>query len=134
MADLYARLQLVANSTSRTSRRRGRRSWDRTIPSRSTGTELLRRVQVGDVTVIDVRPGVEYSSGHIPGALSVPLSQLAARLAELPADQDIVAYCRGAYCVLSYDAVRLLHAAGRRALRLSDGMLEWRLAELPVAT
>ena len=95
--------------------------------------ELWRRVQAGEVTVIDVRPDEEYAGGHIPGALSVPLAQLEARLAELPADQEIVAYCRGEYCVMSHDAVRLLRARGRRAARLSDGMLEWRLADLPVA-
>ena len=76
----------------------------------------------------------EYTAGHIPGAVSVPLDELPDRLAELPAHQEIVAYCRGAYCVLAHDAVRLLTAAGRPARRLADGMLEWRLADLPVAT
>ncbi|SMD18221.1 ArsR/SmtB family transcription factor [Lentzea albidocapillata] len=95
--------------------------------------ELLERVRSGRATVIDVRPAEEYAAGHIPGAVSVPLDELADRLAELPAGQEIVAYCRGAYCVLSHDAVRLLTAQGRTARRLADGMLEWRLAELPVA-
>jgi rhodanese-related sulfurtransferase/DNA-binding transcriptional ArsR family regulator len=95
--------------------------------------ELLDRVRSGRATVIDVRPAEEFAAGHIPGAVSVPLDELANRLAELPADQEIVAYCRGAYCVLSHDAVRLLTAQGRTARRLSDGMLEWRLADLPVA-
>ncbi|MDX8034861.1 metalloregulator ArsR/SmtB family transcription factor [Lentzea sp. BCCO 10_0856] len=95
--------------------------------------ELLDRVRSGRATVIDVRPAEEYAAGHIPGAVSVPLDELADRLAELPADQEVVAYCRGAYCVLSHDAVRLLTAQGRTARRLADGMLEWRLAELPVA-
>jgi rhodanese-related sulfurtransferase/DNA-binding transcriptional ArsR family regulator len=95
--------------------------------------ELLDRVRSGRATVIDVRPAEEFAAGHIPGAVSVPLDELADRLAELPADQEIVAYCRGAYCVLSHEAVRLLTAHGRTALRLADGMLEWRLAELPVA-
>ncbi|MFC3892789.1 ArsR/SmtB family transcription factor [Lentzea rhizosphaerae] len=95
--------------------------------------ELLDRVRSGRATVIDVRPAEEYAAGHIPGAVSVPLDELADRLAELPADQQIVAYCRGAYCVLSHEAVRLLTAHGRTALRLTDGMLEWRLADLPVA-
>jgi rhodanese-related sulfurtransferase len=98
-----------------------------------TRAELLRRVETGRVTVLDVRPAEEYAAGHIPGALSIPLADLGARLAELPADQEIVAYCRGAYCVLAHDAVRLLAAHGRTALRLADGMLEWRLADLPVA-
>ncbi|MCP2242470.1 ArsR/SmtB family transcription factor [Lentzea aerocolonigenes] len=95
--------------------------------------ELLDRVRSGRATVIDVRPAEEYAAGHIPGAVSVPLDELADRLAELPADQEVVAYCRGAYCVLSHEAVRLLTAQGRTARRLADGMLEWRLAELPVA-
>ncbi len=83
---------------------------------------------------VDVRPAEEYAAGHIPGALSIPLDQLPDRLADLPADIDIVAYCRDAYCVLAHDAVRLLTAHGRRATRLTEGMLEWRLAELPVQT
>ncbi|HEY8717998.1 metalloregulator ArsR/SmtB family transcription factor [Pengzhenrongella sp.] len=94
--------------------------------------ELWRRMRVGDVTVIDVRPDEEYVGGHLPGAVSLPLDQLAARLAELPAGIDVVAYCRGPYCVLSYDAVRLLHEHGRTARRLADGILEWAAAELPI--
>ena len=96
-------------------------------------TELLERVSSGRVTLVDVRPRDEYAGGHIPAAVCIPLDELAARLAELPPDQDIVAYCRGAYCVLAHDAVRLLTAHGRCAMRLSEGMLEWRLADLPVA-
>jgi rhodanese-related sulfurtransferase/predicted transcriptional regulator len=96
--------------------------------------ELQRRLAAGEVVAVDVRPAEEYSAGHIPGAVSIPLDQLADRLADLPADVDVVAYCRGAYCVLAHDAVRLLHARGRRAARLTDGMLEWRLADLPVTT
>ncbi|MEU6647656.1 metalloregulator ArsR/SmtB family transcription factor [Saccharomonospora sp. NPDC046836] len=99
-----------------------------------TRAELLQRVRSGSVAVIDVRPAEEYAAGHIPGAVSIPVAELAERLAELPADQEIVAYCRGAYCVLAHDAVRLLAALGRPARRLVDGMLEWRLADLPVAT
>ncbi|MFI6408652.1 ArsR/SmtB family transcription factor [Streptomyces sp. NPDC050548] len=96
--------------------------------------ELLARAQAGEVVVLDVRPAVEYAAGHIPGALSIPVEELADRIAELPAEAEVVAYCRGEYCVLAHDAVRLLAARGRRAVRLSDGMLEWRLADLPVAT
>jgi rhodanese-related sulfurtransferase/DNA-binding transcriptional ArsR family regulator len=99
-----------------------------------TREELLRRVRTGQVVVIDVRPREEYAAGHIPGALCIPLDELPGRLADLPADQEIVAYCRGAYCVLAHDAVRLLTAHGRSARSLSEGMLEWRLADLPVAT
>lgn len=96
--------------------------------------ELLRRAEAGEVVVLDVRPAHEYAAGHIPGAVSIPIDDLPARLAELPADLEVVAYCRGAWCVFAHDAVRLLTARGRRAVRLSDGMLEWRLAELPVAS
>ncbi len=99
---------------------------------RLTRAELLDRVASGTATVIDVRPVEEYAAGHIPGALSIPLEELAERLPELPGDTEIVAYCRGANCVLARDAARLLTGRGRRAARLADGMLEWRLAELPV--
>jgi rhodanese-related sulfurtransferase/DNA-binding transcriptional ArsR family regulator len=94
--------------------------------------ELLARVADGSVTVLDVRPGEEYAAGHIPGAVSIPLDELPARLAELPPDVPLVAYCRGAYCVLAHEAVRALVARGRSARRLEGGMLEWRLAGLPV--
>jgi len=103
---------------------------DTELVSRS---ELLERVNSGHVTVVDVRPREEYAAGHIPAAVSIPLDELADRLADLPQDQDIVAYCRGAYCVLAHEAVRLLTGHGRSAARLADGMLEWRLAQLPVA-
>ncbi|QIZ37455.1 metalloregulator ArsR/SmtB family transcription factor [Saccharopolyspora sp. ASAGF58] len=96
--------------------------------------ELLRRARLGDVVVLDVRPREEYEAGHIPGAVSIPVEELADKLGEIPADQEIVAYCRGSYCVLAHDAVRLLAAHGRSARRLIDGMLEWQLAELPVET
>jgi rhodanese-related sulfurtransferase len=98
-----------------------------------TREELLRRADAGEVTVLDVRPAAEYAAGHIPGAASIPADQLARRLAELPAGAEFVAYCRGPYCVFAHDAVRLLHASGRRARRLAGGMPEWRLAGLPVA-
>jgi rhodanese-related sulfurtransferase/DNA-binding transcriptional ArsR family regulator len=94
--------------------------------------ELLAMAANGEVTVIDVRPVEEYAAAHIPGAVSIPLEELQQRLAELPAEQKIVAYCRGAYCVLAYDAVDLLRTEGRPARRLQDGMLEWRLTGLPV--
>jgi rhodanese-related sulfurtransferase len=95
--------------------------------------ELWRRVQDDGVVVLDVRPAEEFASGHIPGAISIPLDQLGARLDELPADTEIVAYCRGTYCVLAPEAVTLLHRHGRRARRLHDGLPEWRLAGLPIA-
>jgi rhodanese-related sulfurtransferase len=96
--------------------------------------ELLRRARSGAVTILDVRPRDEYNAGHIPGALSIPLEELEDHLAEVPAEHQIVAYCRGAYCVLAHDAVRMLTAHGYSAARLIDGMLEWRLAQLPVAS
>jgi len=98
-----------------------------------TREELRARVAAGDVVVLDVRPVEEYRAGHIPGALSIPIGELAERIGELPEDTEIVVYCRGEYCVLAHDAVRLLTGRGRRAIRLDDGMLEWRLADLPVA-
>lgn len=94
--------------------------------------ELLARAQAGGIVVLDVRPVEEYTAGHIPGAISIPVEELADRIAELPDDAEVVAYCRGAYCVLAHDAVRLLNARGHKAVRLTDGMLEWRLAKLPV--
>lgn len=97
-----------------------------------TRAGLLERVRSGRVTIVDVRPSAEYAAGHIPEAVSIPLDELADHLADLPQDQDIVAYCRGAYCVLAHEAVRLLTTRGRSAVRLADGMLEWRLADLPV--
>lgn len=99
-----------------------------------TREQLLARAEVGDVVVLDVRPAEEYAAGHIPGARSVPIDQLPARVGELPEGTDIVVYCRGEYCSLAQDAVRLLGERGRTAIRLSDGMLEWRLADLPVTT
>jgi rhodanese-related sulfurtransferase len=97
-----------------------------------TRDELQRLAKSRRVTVLDVRPREEYAAGHIPGAISIPLDELADRLPELPGNNRIVAYCRGAYCVLAHDAVRLLAARGRKAARLADGMLEWRLSGLPV--
>ncbi|MFE6280951.1 ArsR/SmtB family transcription factor [Streptomyces sp. NPDC057877] len=103
--------------------------------AREVGREELRaRAAAGDVVVLDVRPVEEYLAGHIPGARSIPVDELPHRIGELPEDTEVVVYCRGEYCVLAHDAARLLTDHGRRAIRLSDGMLEWRLAELPVAT
>jgi len=94
---------------------------------------LLDRVRRGEVTVLDVRPGEEYAAGHIPGALSVPLAELERRLAELPRDQEVVAYCRGPYCVLAVEAVRVLREHGFRAVRLEDGVPDWRARGFDVA-
>jgi rhodanese-related sulfurtransferase/DNA-binding transcriptional ArsR family regulator len=95
-------------------------------------TELLERARQGLVTVIDVRPQAEYLQGHIAGALNIPLDQLKQRLKELPPDREIVAYCRGPWCVLSFEAVARLRNAGIAARRLEEGLPEWRRAGLPV--
>ena len=94
--------------------------------------ELLARARDGLVTVIDVRPPQEYARGHVAGALNVPLDQLERRLGELPQDREVVAYCRGPWCVLSFEAVARLREAGFQARRLQDGLPEWRRAGLPV--
>jgi rhodanese-related sulfurtransferase/DNA-binding MarR family transcriptional regulator len=94
---------------------------------------LLARARKGLVTVLDVRPTEEYRSGHIAGAISIPLHELKDRLAELPRDQDIVAYCRGPYCVLAAQAIELLQEHGFRAVRLEDGVPDWRARGLPIA-
>lgn len=96
--------------------------------------ELVRRRENDNVLLLDVRPSEEYAAGHIPGAVSVPFGSLPAHSHALPQEPDLVAYCRGAYCVMAHDAVRLLHSEGRQAQRLEEGMLEWRLAGLPVET
>ncbi|WP_107772859.1 ArsR/SmtB family transcription factor [Nocardioides sediminis] len=94
--------------------------------------ELMRRLADGDAVVLDVRPEPEYAAGHLPGAIHIPLEELAARIGELPRNHEIVAYCRGHYCVLAHDAVRLLNAEGLAASRAVDGVLEWRLAGVPI--
>ncbi len=94
---------------------------------------LLTLAREGAVTVLDVRPVEEYRAGHIPGAVSIPLKELESRLSELPGNQEIVAYCRGPYCVLAVQAVELLRTRGFRVKRLTDGVLDWRARGLPVA-
>ncbi len=94
--------------------------------------ELLARGRQGLVTVLDVRPPEEYAAGHVAGAVNIPLADLQRRIDELPAGQEVIAYCRGPYCVLAYDAVALLRAKGMTARRLDGGLPEWRLSGLPV--
>lgn len=96
--------------------------------------ELRRLIRAGDVVVLDVRPAGEFSAGHIPSARSIPLNELERRLKELPKRRQIVAYCRGPYCVLSDDAVSLLQKKGFRVARLNIGLPEWKLLGLPVET
>jgi rhodanese-related sulfurtransferase len=94
--------------------------------------ELLSLVRAGEATVIDVRPADEYEAGHIRGAINVPLEELPKRLSELPRKQQVVAYCRGPYCMLAYDAVAQLRKRGYRARRLEDGFPEWKAGRQPV--
>jgi rhodanese-related sulfurtransferase len=94
--------------------------------------ELIDRLRCGSATVLDVRPEDEFQQGHLPGALNIPLSQLERRLAELPPDREVVAYCRGPWCVLSFEAVAALRQRGYRARRLEDGFPEWKTSGLPV--
>lgn len=94
--------------------------------------ELLRRLNDGVVTLLDVRPNDEFALGHLPGAVNIPLKELERRLAELPKRREIVAYCRGPYCVLAFEAVAALRRRGFKVRRLEDGLPEWRAAGLPV--
>jgi rhodanese-related sulfurtransferase len=95
---------------------------------------LMERLSDGNVVVLDVRPEEEYRAGHIPGALSVPVDALEAALQALPKDKEIVAYCRGPYCVFSDEAVTLLRSRGYQARRLAEGLPDWRAKGLPVET
>jgi rhodanese-related sulfurtransferase len=98
-----------------------------------TRQELARRLQDGDpMVVLDVRPAAEYAAGHLPGAVSIPVDELRRRLAELPADREIVAYCRGPYCAFAHEAVAVLREEGFSARRLEDGLPEWQAAGLAV--
>jgi rhodanese-related sulfurtransferase/predicted transcriptional regulator len=93
--------------------------------------ELIRRLRKGEIVLVDVRPPEEYEAGHIAGARSIPIAELEGRLSELPADREVVAYCRGPFCAYAHEAVRRIQASGRRARRLRDGWPEWRLAGKP---
>ena len=99
-----------------------------------TRDELARRLDDGNVILVDVRPEAEYVAGHITGARSIRVEEIPGMIRDLPADADVVAYCRGPYCVFADDAVRLLRRDGRRASRLQDGYPEWRAAHLPTST
>lgn len=106
---------------------------DRSRLEALTRQELAARLATGEVVVLDVRPAPEFTAGHIPGARSVPVGELRGHLRSLPKDVEVVAYCRGPYCVYADDAVRLLRRRGYLARRLEDGFPEWRRAGLPVA-
>ena len=96
--------------------------------------DLIARLRDGLVTVLDVRPEDEFALGHLPGALNIPLGKLEHRVGELPVDREVIAYCRGPYCVLSFEAVAALRARGYLVRRLEDGYPEWKAAGLPVET
>ncbi|MBK9674393.1 MAG: metalloregulator ArsR/SmtB family transcription factor [Betaproteobacteria bacterium] len=96
--------------------------------------DLLERARRGLVTVLDVRPPEEFAAGHVPGAVNIPVHELETRLSELPRRKEVVAYCRGPYCLMSYDAVHLLRIKGLKARRLAEGLPEWRLAGLPTVS
>jgi len=98
------------------------------VPAR----ELLERARKGLVTVLDVRPPEEFAAGHVPGAVNIPIQLLEKRLGDLPKRKEVIAYCRGPYCLMSYDAVQLLRKKGLKARRLENGLPEWRAAGLPV--
>jgi len=95
-------------------------------------SELRRRLKAGDVTVIDVRPAAEFEAAHIAGAISIPVAELARRITSVPKSRLVVAYCRGPYCVLSVEAVEKLRKRGYRAVRLKDGLPDWKAAGMPV--
>jgi ArsR family transcriptional regulator len=96
--------------------------------------DLLSKLRDGLVTLLDVRPPDEFAAGHLPGALNIPIAELERRLTELPLEREVIAYCRGPYCVLSFDAVAALRAKGFQIRRLEDGYPEWKAAGLPVET
>ena len=105
---------------------------DRSPLKSITTSELLERMEAGDVVVLDVRPDLEYQSGHIPEARSIPIDELETRLGELPRDQEIIAYCRGPYCVFADEAVTFLQKHGYRVRRLVEGLPDWQALKLPV--
>jgi rhodanese-related sulfurtransferase/DNA-binding HxlR family transcriptional regulator len=107
---------------------------DRSQLDSLTHDELVKRMRAGDVVVLDVRPEPEFHAGHIAGAVSLPVGELSRRLRGVPKDRQVVAYCRGPYCVFADDAVRILRRRGYRAARLEDGFPEWARAGLPVET
>ena len=135
VADLWAAVRDVAAlHVAEVSVLAGEYLGDRNGVEQVSATELAERVARGQVVVLDVRPAAEYRAGHIAGAVSAPVETLASQLPKLPWRGDVVAYCRGPYCVYADDAVRLLQARGVRARRLDVGFPEWRRAGLPIET
>ena len=107
---------------------------DRDSLEKISASELLARLERNEVTLLDVRPTEEYQAGHLPGALSVPINELPDRLAEIPQDRPVIAYCRGPFCILAVEAVETLRQRGFSAQRMESGVPEWRLAGYPIAT
>jgi rhodanese-related sulfurtransferase len=107
---------------------------DRSPLQSISAAELIERIEAGDVLLLDVRPEPEYRSGHIPQARSIPVNELETRLGELPRKKEIIAYCRGPYCVFADEAVALLQRHGYRARRLVEGLPDWQALNLPVET
>ena len=133
--DLLASIRRVAEANSAVVERITRNYFnDRDSLEPVSRSELMERLKSGLVTVLDVRPADEFSLGHLPGAVSIPLGELERRLADLNPDHEIIAYCRGPYCVLSFEAVAMLRARGFNIRRLEEGLPEWRAAGLPLET
>jgi ArsR family transcriptional regulator len=131
--DLLAALRRIAERNSAEVERVIRSYFDKRDSLETVSRdELVQRARAGAVTIIDVRPEDEFALGHLPNALNIPLRELAARLGELDPKSEVVAYCRGPYCVLSYEAMAQLRTRGFNARRLEDGLPEWRAAGLPV--
>jgi rhodanese-related sulfurtransferase/DNA-binding transcriptional ArsR family regulator len=134
VAALYGQLLTVAATQSAETASALRRHLGPDDTEQVDRDELLRRVSAGQAVLVDVRPTTEYEAAHIPGAVSIPVDELAARLHELPRDLQIVAYCRGVFCSFSHDAVRLLRSHDYHAARLAEGVLEWRIAGYPLTS
>jgi rhodanese-related sulfurtransferase/DNA-binding transcriptional ArsR family regulator len=135
VADFFVALRTLAQSRLADVERITRQYLDRRSALEAVeGQELVRRVRSGEVTVLDVRPTEEYEAGHIPGARSIPVGELAARLKEIPRDREVVAYCRGPYCVMAVEAVELLRGKGFRAHRMEQGVADWRARGWRVTT
>ncbi len=107
---------------------------DRSLLQPISAAELVQRLVEGNILLLDVRPSEEYAAGHLPGSLSIPVAELQSRLVELPQEKEIVAYCRGPYCVFADEAVSLLRAQGYNAHRLEQGLPDWRALGLPVVS
>jgi ArsR family transcriptional regulator len=133
--DLLAALRCIAERNSAEVERVIRSYFDKRDSLEAISRdELVQRVRAGTVTILDVRPEDEFALGHVPNALNIPLRELEARLGEIDPKSEVVAYCRGPYCVLSYEAVAQLRRRGFNARRLEDGLPEWRAAGLPIVT